>query len=252
MTTDNHQSYQPDQPDQSYQRDNPGLFRGPYVRPDLYPTLYPPDEQQEPESLLERLTETSDILSAAIDRIDALERRCSEMEQLLIRSQNRTAIRHEDLYPTLPAPMPPAAHSSIVEQARSLSAPPPPDPTWIPIIHRPEAQGCGKPAQYLIHRIHPVTPASKHLLRISPPSSPDRRWRIPESSDIACCSSCAAPVDPHSGVDLDWTPAFDPTLPLEYPSRRITVVTPEAEAEQRSLLDHATDISDLWGLPPHG
>lgn len=188
-------------------------------------------------------------LNAVDERILALEQRLSQVEQLLIRTLNANLVpaQSELLSPSLSPPNPGAFPISILQ----------PIPEWIPILHHStNTPSCGKPAQYVVHRLRLEEEARLSKLRIN--TNDGRGWRQPDPKEIACCSSCGAFIDAHSSVDLDWSeaygfPAGSPPISVTNEVRASQVLTSRAGAEQRSLLDQAKELlPGNWDMPPHG
>lgn len=112
--------------------------------------------------------------------------------------------------------------------ARSQAEPrlrvlPPPDPGWVPVVHRMRRADlnmpdpCDQVGLYLTKPPRQHERASFDVMRILPPG--ELRWRLPKDTDVPRCSSCGAWIDPFSNADLDYlsvmqpSPGSDPSLP---------------------------------------
>jgi hypothetical protein len=100
--------------------------------------------------------------------------------------------------------------------------------------------------------------ANLTLLRVR---KPDTGWVIPDRTEPALCSTCGAPIDPHSSRDLEWRAVYEPSrlrdppdLPAHADERTQLpldqVVTHDAKLDIRASLDQAIQAARSLGYTP--
>ena len=160
-------------------------------------------------------------LPATIGDIHRLERRIEMLEALLLQMQ-----RMDTTLATPPDPIADSLDLTPTARARRVALPPP-DPSWIPILHvvprsnvaLPDAPPpCGKPGLYLTAPPREHEHASLEVMRILPPT--ETVWRRPTVMDQPRCASCLAPIDPFSNADLDYLSHMLPGRSPKTASRR--------------------------------
>ena len=131
---------------------------------------------------------------ATLGDVRRLEKRLDMLEALILQMQP----------PPKSVTVSPANHTHDPRDFRE-----PPDPSWLPILHRmvrPDPaypRPCGGVAHYLTQPPQEHVPASLDLIRICPLG--ERTWRAPQRGiDEPRCDSCGVLVDPFSNADLDY------------------------------------------------
>jgi hypothetical protein len=82
----------------------------------------------------------------------------------------------------------------------------PPDPSWLPLLHKHGEQPCHRPAMYVTCRPLRTDKADLAILRIYQADPPT--WRQPTPQDRPTCLGCGHSVNPYTQDDLDWTTIF--------------------------------------------
>jgi hypothetical protein len=123
----------------------------------------------------------------------------------------------------------------------------PPDPSWIPVLHRVVRQDpsfprpCGQVGVFLTEPPREYVNARTEILRVLIPG--ETRWRVPTPHDEPRCSSCGAWIDPFSNADLDYLSLMQPAPRSDNPPKRRTQRKPEVRASSSD--SPGSDASDL-------
>lgn len=116
---------------------------------------------------------------------------------------------------------------------------PPPEPGWIPILHRMQRADpqmptpCGGVGLYLTKPPRQHERARTEVMRILPPN--ETTWRAPGAGDLPRCATCLVRIDPFSSADLDYlsvmqpSPSSDPSQPTPAMSTGYPLQTPPPE-----------------------
>jgi hypothetical protein len=113
----------------------------------------------------------------------------------------------------------------------------PPDPSWIPVLHRMERpdlsfpRPCGQVGVYLTEPPREHQTARLDVLRVLVPG--ESAWRAPTPHDLPRCSSCGVWIDAFSNADLDYLSLMQPAPRSDHPprpSKRRTQRKPEVRA----------------------
>lgn len=133
----------------------------------------------------------------------------------------------------------------------------PPDPQWIPILHRMErpdpghpVKPCHLPALYLTEPPRPNQRARFAVMRILPPG--EAGWREPTLHDEPRCSSCGGLVDPFSNSDLDYLSVMEApaSIPLASKASRKSRRSGETRAARTDSPDGR--VASSASPPPNG
>lgn len=144
--------------------------------------------------------------------IDPLERRIEMLEALVLQLQRdvQRLAGGDGAGGTTTVPAP-----GVTPVTFQVPPPDPPDPTWIPVLHRmtrllPDWPApCGKVGLYLTEPPAQHKKASFSVIRMRTYDSPE--WKIPTTADEPRCSSCFALIDPFSSSDLDYLSIMQPS-----------------------------------------
>lgn len=171
-----------------------------------------------------------------------LKRRVEMLESLVMTLRDQVRM-------LLPPPAAPTSPGFFVREEPAALQVVPPDPAWIPILHRMERtdprfpRPCGQVGLYLTEPPTQHRNATLEVMRILVPG--EDRWRQPTQLDLPVCSSCGAYVDPFSNADLDYLSQMLPSVPSAPSPKRRVQRKPEVESTPNE-----SPGSNVSRLPP--